>query len=92
MRSFVGRCGLGAHPLRSWRSCDFAIYFAGAAVADTAPLTAGLAVRDELRVEGHVEAVGASRVQGVNDHRDDREAHALDVGGLGADQGRSQPR
>jgi len=51
-----------------------------------------LDVRDELRVQGHVETVRSRRSSGIidclNHHTQHRESHALDVGRLRADQGR----
>ena len=42
-----------------------------------------LDVRDELRVQAHVEAICASGTDGVDDHAEDSESGALDVGRLG---------
>ena len=51
----------------------------------------GLNIRNELRVQGRVQAVcanrSAGRVEGVDDHAEDREPGSFDVGGLGADEG-----
>jgi hypothetical protein len=64
-------------------------YFAGTAVTDNALLTARryFDVRDELRIQGQVQAVSASRgasgIDGVNDHAKDRESGSFDVGRLG---------